>query len=861
MSKSHKHGYIYVYQTPASEKEGLVKIGFTTHEDVHVRIKQQLNTAGVYTSGQIEYTLLHVEEAKKNDGTLFKDHDIHQILRSKGINPVSLGEQKKRTEWFRIDPEKLISIINQFKEGKTAEEIDFNRIHKFSMRPEQENAVTKTKKFFEEKEIRRKLPAEMLWNAKMRFGKTFAAYQLAKAMNLSKVLVITYKPEVKSAWKEELESHVDFANYVFLSDEALTNISYHQRNGKKIVAFASYQDLLGEGENSRIKDKHKEIFSQEWDLLIIDEFHYGAGTERAREIAESYEDFFSDSEDALHEIEKAYNEELKESGLLDEIKNSRKIDETSKQVKAKFRLYLSGTPFKAVASARFPREAIFNWTYVDEQRAKKEWMNKNPGRDETENPYHMLPEMQIFIFKVNDKIIQHAKKKGKDEFSLNYFFRANRNGEFEDPVPVNNWLDLISTPKLVRKDPEDFIDESGNDYVQTNYPFDPKTDFFGNLDHTLWYLHRVESANALEKLLKQHHVFQNYHIVNVAGNNAANGEIALKKVRKAIENHPKTITLTVGKLTTGVTVPEWKAVLFLRDTFSPESYFQTAFRVQSPYRDKQGKVKKVCYVFDFSPNRVLRLAAEYNDRLVGDMEGNSFSKANEFVRYLPILKVDDNSMISVNAQEILSFEFHDLDARSLGIRIVNSRRFINLSDDTLEALNALNSGNGFEEFKAIVQKVKKYRRFMEGRQEDDDDKESIDLDVNNHQIKELKTKKQQNPDDGTIDEHLKKKERERQKILENIRETLKVLLSRLPIYMYLTDATEQTLEHVIKSDEHDLFRKVTGITTEDFLFLVNNGILKVNGIEGYVLKFLELESTNFDTFNRLAGLRELLKNL
>lgn len=847
--------YIYIYETPASRERGLIKIGDA--QDVVKRIEEQLNTASAIDASALAYTILLNTEAVKDDGTGFRDHDIHAALAEKGYakHKIHDGDQtvKGSTEWFAIEPEKAIKLIVQIKAGKQPSEIDIERHQSFPMRPEQEEAVERSRAYLSAHRSNAG-PVEMLWNAKMRFGKTFTAYQLARSMGLAKVLVLTYKPAVEDAWQTDLESHVDFSDYVFLRRESLNEIDRYLGAGRRVVAFASYQDLLGtQDADTAIKDKHRQLFSTHWDVVIIDEFHYGAGTLKAKQMLVDEVEAESDmiTKKALAEIEEEFFAEEDEE-LTEEAESEAIIDAVEKSITSDYRLFLSGTPFKAMADARFEKEAIFNWTYTDEQKAKQAWAEAHPDTPEA-NPYRSLPQIQMYLYKVSDDLIKAGIQEGKDEFSLNHFFKA-RHKKFLSPDAVNKWLNLISGVIRPHVEVEDDISEEHR-VVPSQYPFDHESGLFDSLDHTLWYLTRVDSAYALKEALEKHSVFRHFHIILAAGKELKSGVDAVKPVRDAIKLHPRTITLSVGKLTTGVSIPEWKAVMFLRDVSSPENYFQTAFRAQTPYTDPiSGQMKEVCYIFDFSPNRSLRLLTTYSEKLSSDTHlTTSEEKISEFIRYLPVLKVVGNQMVSMDAREVLTFDLSGIDAKGLGSRFMERKNVV-VTRDTIEAINATPQSQ--QRCQDIFDRIKLFRKYNGASDKDlqNSDANVVDLDVNDKKVKDLETKDAPTPkEQKQKDKDLDKAEKELKSEREKVRELLRTLLSRIPIFMYLTDATEENLEQVLIETKHDLFRKTTGITIDDFRYLVDLGLLKIESIDGYILKFIQLENENYKLTNSIDG--------
>ena len=845
--------YIYIYSTEESRKKGLIKIGDA--ENVEKRIKEQFNTASALNPENLKTKQEYEIEAITKSGKEFRDHQIHQILKNKGYRKHQIIDEdntviKANTEWFEISLEKAKHLIESYIDEIPEEQINLDRYNDFPMRPEQEDAVNITQEYFEKNKGNN---PEFLWNAKMRFGKTFSAYQLVKKMNFSKILVITYKPGVRNSWEDDLNNHVDFKDFTFLHNDNLNKINKYIRNEKKIVVFASYQDLLGKNsDGSDIKEKHEALFDMKWDILIVDEFHYGTSTDKAKELLKN----------ELESIElkpKEIKEELKE--LFSEEDEFTKEDETqyyaeeaAKNINTRYKLFLSGTPFKALADNRFSKEAIFNWTYTDEQKAKEEW---KPSEKYPTNPYEMLPRIKLYVYKVSDDLVKAGLKENKNEFSLNYFFKVEKGDTFRDENAVKKWLDLISGIIKPVDDIEDQISNKKTKIYKSQYPYDKDAELIDEIDHTLWYFNRTNSAIAMSKLLKEHPIFKQYHIELVTGKGTASGSEALPPVIEAIRRTEKnekikgTITITVGKLTTGVSVPEWKGILFLRDTDSPENYFQTAFRAQTPYKDKNGKIKKDCYIFDFSPNRSLKLLTQYSEKLTTDSHlTTSEERIQEFINYLPVLKVFGNGMEELDAKKVLTFDLDGVDAKGLGLKFTEKKNIIVTSEVIALIHENENDRSRCEDIFNKIKMFKKYNIGASKKEMNDSDVDLISLNVNNNKIKKLSSPKKE--DKEKKDPEQVKKDNLEKSQKDKVKKLLMTLLSRIPLFMYLTDATEENMEQVLVDTEDDLFRKTTGIEIQDFNFLVEMGLMKIESLDAYVLKFKELENNNYDITNSLV---------
>ncbi len=544
---------IYAYRIlNAEDKDGFLKVGYTTR-NAQDRVKEQLQTAG------LKYEIVLEESAVRNDGSAFSDHEVHRLLRKDGVlNPEG--------EWFKCDIDKVKAAILALKEGK-GHIID--RTLDFKMRPEQEEAVNKTMQYFKSynQENPDKTP-HFLWNAKMRFGKTFATYQLAKKMGWKKILVLTFKPAVQNAWEEDLLSHVDFEGWQFFSRNSEQDFTELDMS-KPVVCFGSFQDYLGKNSAGGIKAKNEWVHSTNWDCVVFDEYHYGAWRENAKDLFEAED---------KKEIKQAEGEWIED------------FDESIMPITTDGYLYLSGTPFRAIESGEFIEEQIYNWTYSDEQKAKSEWK----GED---NPYAALPRMVMLTYQLPDSIREVAMEGEFDEFDLNVFFSAKSDGvfaRFQYEDEVQKWLDLIRGAHM-----ETTVDNLKLGAKKPPMPFSDAR-LLSILTHTFWFLPSVSACHAMKNLLeqKQNTFYHDYNIIVAAGNAAGMGVEALPPVLNAMDNplESKSITLSCGKLTTGVSVKPWSGIFMLRNSSSPETYFQAAFRVQTPWAIKNPDSK--------SPNKL-----------------------------------------------------------------------------------------------------------------------------------------------------------------------------------------------------------------------------------------------------------------
>ena len=800
--------YAYCLEGVESHK-GYIKVGYTDR-DADTRIREQLHTSAV------PYKILLTESAMCSDGSCFTDHDVHNILKRNGFRQLNQGED--RNEWFFCSVNDVRAAINELKNGEIFNAV---RTENFEMRPEQTRAVMRTVEYYKSaiKDDPTRAP-KFLWNAKMRFGKTFAAYQLCKKMGFKRILVLTFKPAVESAWHEDLQTHVDFEGWQFISNKDARNnnidIDRAFRNADKskpIVVFGSFQDLLGTNENGGIKAKNEFIHTEVWDIVIFDEYHFGAWRENARKLFENPDE----EADADFDMEKYQNEEAGNA-----------YNETFLPISTGYYLYLSGTPFRAINSGEFIEEQIFNWTYSDEQREKYAWVGAN-------NPYISLPRMVMMTYKMPDEIRQVALQGEFDEFDLNVFFSAKGKGDearFVYENEVQKWLDLIRGQHLPTN-----IDDLKMQAKKNERPPMPYSDtrLLNVLSHTLWFLPNVSSCFAMYNLLqqKQNTFYHDYKINVCAGTRAGIGLDAVKPVINSMGNplETKTITLTCGKLTTGITVKPWTGIFMLRNLKSPETYFQAAFRVQSPWTIKNDKgiteiMKQECYVFDFALDRALRQISDYSCRLNVD-ETDPEKKVSEFISFLPVLAYDGSSMKAINAQDVLDIAMAGTSATLLARRW-ESALLVNVDNDTLkrltenkEALDALMRIEGFRSLNSDIETIINKSEAVKKAKKEDDEQLTP------------KEKKQLTED-----------EKESKSLRKQIQEKLIKFATRVPIFMYLTDEREKCLKDVITEISPQLFKKVTGLDVKDFEMLCTMGLFNSNLMNQAIYQFKRYEDAS-----------------
>jgi hypothetical protein len=808
--------YAWSPKSPSPEYQGLIKVGQTAREDVRERIRE--------SQGQVqqEFTLHADVVAEREDGSIFRDKDVIERLEAKGFENPHFGSA---SEWVHCKPIDVLTAITELRKGEV---FSGHHYQTFPMRPEQARAVEQTIGYFESiwEEDPDAVP-RFLWNAKMRFGKTFTSYQLAKRMGAKRVLVVTFKPAVQDAWHEDLASHVDFDGWQYRN----TDLMAEQGPGdpdKPLVYFGSFQDLLGrDNKTGLIKSKNEWVHTINWDLVIFDEYHFGAWRESAKALFEGEEAKVADKELDAEFANGALDTFDTE---LDELGN----DEAEfLPITTRSYLYLSGTPFKALATGEFIEEQIFNWTYTDEQEAKARWELEHPGE---RNPYGSLPEMRLLTYQMPDDILSVAVQGEFDEFDLNAFFEATGEGEsarFVHESDVQKWLDLIrgehaptqlDSLKAGSRPPFPYADARLLPYMQ----------------HSFWFLPSVASCFAMANMLRARHntYWHSYKVVVAAGAKAGIGVAALPPVRAAIEDghDTKTITLSCGKLTTGVTVKQWSAILMLRNLTSPETYFQAAFRVQSPWAitnpngdnpNEEEILKPVAFVFDFAPTRALRQMADYASGLNPTADSPERAVA-DLVNFLPVLAYDGANMKEVNAGEILDIAMSGTSATLLAKKW-ESAILVNVDNMTLRkimdnqaAMDAIMNIEGFRAlgadiFETVVNKSEKVSATKKKKGGDLTKKEKKEL---SDEEKEYKSKRKQ------------------------IQEKLIKFATRIPAFMYLTDFRENTLHDVITKIEPDLFKKVTGLSVADFNLLVNLGVFNSIHMNQAVFAFRRYEDAS-----------------
>ena len=674
---------IYAYTTPGVVyHDGWTKIGYT-ERDVDARIKEQTQTVDVVAKKEWQ------DLAIFSDGkTRFTDKEFHSYLTKNDIKRKDpKPDAEGCPEWFYISGDESYILFGKFKREKGV--LQTLGVIPYVLRKEQKDAVKQTKDYFLDNSHK----AECLWNAKPRFGKTLSTYDLCKVLpDINKILIVTNRPAIANSWYDDYVKFMGTeSGYYFVSNvDGLKDKKYvlsrkkyldliSEPNHKGCIEFVSLQDLKGSIYFGGMFDKLREVAALEWDVLVIDEAHEGVDT--------------------------------------------CKTDVAFDQIKRRYTLHLSGTPFKALANDKFPPKAIYNWTYADEQKAKHEWNESS----EEENPYANLPQLNLFTYKmsdiVRDKVEQGADfdNDGQNEafcWDLNEFFDTNASGEFIHNDAVDKFLAALTK--------------------QEKFPFSTE-ELRKELKHTLWLLKYVSSAKALAKKLQNHEVFKDYKIVFAAGDGKIDNEgnssdeisfdknikNSYDKVVDAIKNNDKTITISVGQLTTGITIPEWTAVMMLSNVKSPALYMQSAFRAQNPCLFKNGSEsyrKQNSYVFDFDPARTLTIVEEFANDLMADTangRGDSDTRkqhVRELLNFFPVYGEDPNGeMIELDAEKVLSIP------RSIHAKEVVRRGF--MSNFLFQ-----NVGNIFNAPKEVLDILQKFEPIKELVGIKEDTKEELNLD-------------------------------------------------------------------------------------------------------------------------------------
>ena len=737
---------IYVFRINDAAHRGCLKVGEATcdndnvfgfapnskalNESAKKRINQYTQTAGI--AYDLLYTELTIYCNQNKELCSFNDKEVHSVLERSGIRKKIFDTEHKANEWFVTDLETVKRAIAAVKEGRESlysAEVSHGQTP-IVFRPEQREAIEKTKKQF-------KKSNQMLWNAKMRFGKTLSALQVVKDMDFSRTLILTHRPVVDSGWFEDFGKifydSPDFAYGSKNNGDSHASLEVRAKQGKcRYVHFASMQDLRGSELVGGNFDKNNEVFATAWDCIIVDEAHEGTQTELGKAV--------------MQELTKANTKILR----------------------------LSGTPFNLLDD--FKEDEIYTWDYVMEQRAKTSWDLTHFGDP---NPYASLPTMNIYTYDLGRLLHEFVDE--DVAFNFREFFRVNEAGNFIHEKDVSAFLNLLT--------------EEDKDSC---YPF-ANEEYRNIFRHTLWMLPGVKEARAMSALLQSHPVFQHFKVVNVAGNGDEDEESkdALAAVEEAIGKDPdatRTITLSCGRLTTGVSVKAWTGVFMLSGSYNTaaSSYMQTIFRVQTP-ATINGRVKEQCYVFDFAPDRTLKVIAETAkiSSKAGKTSGNDRKIMGEFLNFCPIISIEGSKMSQFDVPKML-----EQLKRVYVERVVrNGFEDRSLYNDELMKLNDLELQE-FDDLKKIIGQTKAMPKTNQ-------------VDINNQgltdeQYEELeyleKKSKKRGKDKQPLTEEEKKRLEELKKKKNNREAAISILRGisiRMPLLIYGAELSDESQDITI----------------------------------------------------------------
>ena len=740
------------------------------------RIKQYMKTSGLpFMLGWVELAY------RKSDKTWFHDYDVHNVLRRSGIKHAELLEGN---EWFDTDLETAKSAIQAVKDGREYINESVEEKTAVVLRPEQEEAVAKTRQAFKTKNT-------MLWNAKMRFGKTLTALQLVKEEGFQKVLIMTHRPVVSDSWFEDFKKMMmNQEGYEYGSVTQGASLESLKKGNKPFVYFASIQLLRHNNAQTNLS----QFAEVDWDLILIDEAHEGTQTQLSELVMEQL------------------------------VKDKTKV------------LELSGTPFNLLD--KFEEDQVYTWDYTMEQTAKLKWALEKPNEP---NPYEKLPKVSMYTFEMKNKRFLDERK----SFNFREFFRTDDSGCLVHKQEVRAFLDNITNPDS-----------------RTNYPFSTKA-YREELRHTLWLLPGVKEANALEDLMKEHPIFgKEYQIVNVVrgsdrdSDDGVANEADLEKVRKAITDDPsqtKTITLTVRKLTTGVNIPEWTAVIFLSNTNSAMNYLQAAFRAQTPFSHEKLGMKKHCYIFDFAPDRALTVMAESAqiNSGVGKKNTHQQKKAmSHLLNFLPILGQADNGM-----------KTYDVDRMLTQLKKVYAEKAVRsgFEDDSLynDKLLTLTEGDAklFQDLNAIVGKTSKQKT---PKTITVNDNGLTDEEYEKGEKGKKKKKRDRTPEEQEAIEKIKKAKQQRKTMIS----ILRGVSTKIPLMIYGMDVDIQediSIEEFVKQVDDKSWKEFMpkGFTKELFHDIAQFYDAEVFVEAGRIIRHRAKELDELDFIERAERIAEL----
>jgi hypothetical protein len=795
---------------------GILKIGRTDKQSVEERVSQQFKGAAFPNKKESYYKILQSWSAVDSKGRVISDKQLYDALKS--AYPGSNVKQGGGKEWYEVTLVEADTVIRSIQTGI---KLEVARHKNYGLRPEQSAFIEKASNWYLQHGILADTTAEersFLLNGKMRFGKTFASLKLCQNLNFTRVLVLTHKPSVRDSWFKDWSQHVDFKETLWIdSTSSEEEVHRSMPHSKLVIAFYSYQDL---GNSlSVIKKKHEWLYKTEWDLIINDEYHFGAWNQNSKDLIAHNQ--LNLGEAATDDAEELLEEEKTNSGRF--------TPGDMGGIKARYYLYLSGTPFRSLETEELTKEQIFSWTYADEQRAKKEY--KGADKD---NPYSELPKMAILTYNLSHETKEIALEEN-GWFNLNKFFLAYKDGDeykFKNELQVSHFIEYLWDKRAL-------MAKGGDDLDGIEMPFKNKV-MREYLAHTFWLLPSVASVYAMKTMLEKDDFFNKYTVVPIAGPSVG-AQKAIELVEDAIASNPRTITLSCGKLTTGSTVPEWTGVFMFSGISTPESYMQTAFRAGTPwyemdYSGSKKVYKEIFYVFDFSPNRTLKKVYDLAKLQMPEKSISVDQKTEiwdaekavaELVRLLPIYSFDGAYMQQLDAESILEVIEYGTTNEILAKRW-RSPSLISLSNKELKAI--LND----EYLMSALAKIIQHRKAK-----DIPIKDTFEKVINREQIISKSRENAKKPPKKT------EAEKQAEERLKEMKEKLNIFIQRIPAFMYVTDERERTLVDVVNSSDGNLFEKTTGLTINEFARLYQAGVFNAQLISDLIWRFRNFENNSF----------------
>lgn len=770
--------YLYAYRTK-DEKEGAFKVGMTTKKDVDAYIRKDVR--GKHTDEWLEKQELDIRYVGECP---VSDHKIHEYLRNLGADKID-----KSHEWIDFgnkDPQTtLTQLIKALKNDNIDEFYELKdaliRTKTFKPHDYQQNIIDKTIAYYNKPEN-----ADyqgFLWNVKMRGGKCFMALQLAKQMNLKKVLIVSFKVAVVNSWRSDCEEHIDFRGFVFKETSGKDKVA---DKSKTEIYFVSGQDLFGK-KDKKVKEKNKWIFNEKWDMVICDEYHYGLHKHKNK-----------GGKSTIEEDDTIENELSQEMGQENDIDGTIELPDANKY------LYLSGTPFRSLENGEFSEDQIATWTYQEEQEKKEEL-----EKDKTQKNYLAdMPKMHIMSYHIADDIVGKMKNIESNEFDLNNFFKATKNG-FENEQEVQKFIDSLHNKYNSN---EQFIQE--NRTKKSVY-----TDLGNKINGSMWYMSSVNSCKAMETLLQNDDYFKDFLIYRAAGSDTDIGEKVLKDFyyNKAETKKDKFIILSCGKLNTGVTLKELQAIFLLSDLQSIETYFQLIFRAQSPWKENN---KQECYVFDWAISRTLRLVEDYVDKQVKEEGDKKDKQIGELLKYLPILAFKEGKMEPLNVNDFYNFAHEGIEMAL--VRRITKRKTLNLSNSILQKI--LDNKALLDELK----KIEAYKNF--------DTSVSVRIKQNDELGKAKR--KGDNDKEKEVRESIGRYDKEKDSLVNKLLHINNQLLTLL----YATEYREKTLTDVIEMADPNYFFEMVGLQKHLYYILTDIGLFNEYELNTAIMEFRRLEN-------------------